>query len=319
MNSAKTFQRAALLAVIFLWPSARTWSDVIYLKDGRTLEGVVTDKGNYYVVQMGSIKTEVAKDRVLRIEQKTSPQEEYKQRLAKIAPNDADAFFELAAWCAERKLATEARECLAKTIQINPNHQGARLKLGHVMREGKWVKLCVKCTGTGKADCPACAGTGITRHPCPACAKGKKTCEACQGQGYLLCPNCKGAGGFVCAACGGTGGFWAQEGVWINGMYSVQPVWHQCPRCSGQGKLDCPNCVQGRIDCQQCKKGKYKCPTCDGKGYTRVPCTGCNGLRKTNCGLCDGKGFIQVDVPSVPSRLPEAVPPPRPLEPEQIE
>jgi len=289
VNPIKSFRPVAAIAVLVACHLA-AFADVVYLKDGGKLEGKVSEQGDTVIVRIGSIKTTIEKDRVLRIEKKMPPREEYRRRLDRVPAKDAAALYELGMWCLDRKLASESRDCFARVLSVDPNHQEARRRLGHVVREGKWVKPCAKCGGTGKVDCHGCKGTGSMRVACTECTKGKHACEVCNGQGFLLCQNCGGAGGFACMACGGTGGYWEQEWLWVNGMYIQQPVWHQCPRCAGQGRIDCPACVRGRVDCKRCTKGRYKCPSCDGRGYRRVTCAVCKGARKLDCPACRGRG-----------------------------
>lgn len=289
----------ALVALVALWLRPAR-ADVVYLKDGGKLEGKITDQGDAIVVRMGSIKMTVEKDRILRIEEKKAPRDEYKEKLAALPADDADACYELGIWCLDRKLPTQARDCFTRALAIDPDHEEARRRLGHVLREGRWVKPCVKCTGTGKTDCPGCKGSGFVRELCPHCLKGKKTCEACGGQGFLLCQSCGGAGAFTCLACGGAGGQWVNEWMWVNGAYILQPIWRDCARCNGQGRIDCPDCSRGRVDCKRCKKGKYPCPSCDGRGEKRNPCQLCKGLKKVDCPVCNGKGHTDEGSPEKP-------------------
>ncbi|HLU48043.1 MAG TPA: hypothetical protein VK116_08155, partial [Planctomycetota bacterium] len=61
--------------------------------------------------------------------------EEYCRRAATIAPDDPDAWFELARWCAEKGLATEADALYRRTLALAPEHRGAREALGIADRE----------------------------------------------------------------------------------------------------------------------------------------------------------------------------------------
>lgn len=298
-----------LIAAALLGPWA-VLADVVYLKDGGSLEGVVSEENGKIVVRSGSIKMVLEKDRILRIEAKKPPREEYQERLAKVPARDARAHYNLGLWCLDKRLPSEARDCFVRVLVLDPNHQEAHRNLGHTQRDGQWVKLCAKCAGSGKADCPTCKGTGIIRKPCPLCVNGKKACDTCRGLGFLPCPNCGGAGAFVCDVCGGIGGHWEQEWVWLNGAFVPQPTWIACPMCGGQGRLDCPNCIQGRVDCKQCKGGRYKCPSCDGLGYKRAPCAKCEGIKKVNCPICNGKGYVGADTPSSAPQAGEASPAP---------
>ncbi|NOZ21973.1 MAG: hypothetical protein GXP25_12905 [Planctomycetes bacterium] len=297
----------ALLAVGLL--VTPVLADVVHLKDGRKFEGEVTEEGGRIIIRIGSIKTAVDKDQVARIERRPTPRNEYKERLGKLPAGDPEALYDLGMWCLDKKLPTQANDCFQKVLTLNPGHREAHRRLGHVMRDGIWVSPCPECGGSGKDKCPVCKGLGNTRVTCTECVKGKKTCEACGGRGFLICAQCRGMGGFTCEACRGTGGFWGNEWVWVGGAYVNQPVWHGCPACDGKGTIDCPNCVRGRLDCKQCKNGRYKCPSCDGHGYTRPACANCQGQKKVDCAQCKGTGTIPVFPPKSP---PKAPPPPLP-------
>ena len=69
-------------------------------------------------------------------------------------------------------------------------------------------KPCEECCGTGRTDCPACAGTKLERcdecrrhlhdNPYRGCTDcldtGLVECRVCDGDGYMPCPDCEGSG-----------------------------------------------------------------------------------------------------------------------------
>ncbi len=86
----------------------------------------------------------------------------------------------------------------------------------------------------------------------------------------------------------------------------------ECPRCGGDGRIDCGNCNGGRVDCYNCDgdgqvyddcdecggDGKVDCDECGGEGeIDGETCSDCEGRGKVLCDECDGKGEKTVDCP----------------------
>jgi len=63
---------------------------------------------------------------------------ELRKKMAKISPNDAKGLFDLARWCHDKKFQRSEKKLYAKVLQLNPNHRGANLGLGHIFKENKW-------------------------------------------------------------------------------------------------------------------------------------------------------------------------------------
>jgi len=131
--------RLWLAATLALAISAR--ADVVRLKSGGSVEGVIVQKTKTHVVVQtnsgGKVTLRLAD--VASIERKPSAFQMYREMLAKLPDDDADGHFSLGLWCQEHHLFRQAREQFQKTIAINPNHKGAREKLGYVLLDGKWV------------------------------------------------------------------------------------------------------------------------------------------------------------------------------------
>lgn len=127
-------------AVLFLLALTATASaDVLLLKSGGRVEGVVTEKGDRYVVKSLNGTAEVPRDQVGRRVEAPYVTEIYERKLARIDPEDADARVELALWCAKQGLRDRERENLEAAIRIDPDHEAARHRLGFVRFEGAWM------------------------------------------------------------------------------------------------------------------------------------------------------------------------------------
>ena len=115
-------------------------ADVVHLKSGGKVEGTILSRSEAeVVVQTAAGKVTLKAADVVRVEQKTTPFEVYREMTAKVAADDADGHFALGLWCADHKLSREAREEFQKAIAVDPNHKGARERLGYVLKDGKWM------------------------------------------------------------------------------------------------------------------------------------------------------------------------------------
>lgn len=128
----------AVLVVLAAALAAR--ADVIHLKNGRTLEGKVLGEsgGKVKVRTVGGV-VEISRADIERIEVVKTPREVYEERLAALAPDDADGCFELALYCRENHLPKEEKELYAKALAIDPQHPGANEAVGNVRVDGEWM------------------------------------------------------------------------------------------------------------------------------------------------------------------------------------
>ncbi|MBL7222454.1 MAG: hypothetical protein ISS72_01245 [Candidatus Brocadiae bacterium] len=129
--------RLLVLAMILVPWSAE--ADIIHLKRGK-VEGIIVERAPDRLV----VKTKVGKVTldpadVVRIEHKATPLSLYHEMSAKTDAKDAAGHFALGLWCTEQKLFREARQEFEKTIALDPDHKGARERLGYVYRDGKWM------------------------------------------------------------------------------------------------------------------------------------------------------------------------------------
>jgi hypothetical protein len=127
---------------------------------------------------------------------------------------------------------------------------------------------CTTCGGEGRHQCRGCGGTGRfeRREPCQMTAA-----NGCGGAGERPCFNCRGQATKLCRSCNGGGGTISPKGEKV-----------PCTACGGDGRRNCPRCMNGII----------RCPKCKGTGgkVTSERCIVCKGATKVTCGTCDGKG-----------------------------
>jgi hypothetical protein len=126
-------------------------ADTLVLKNGRSLEGQVTEAGDTVVFERSGIRMEIRKDEVQEIRKAVSPKEEYAKRAAareeiekvkeyveKCGTEAAEEHHRLGLWCEQKGLKAEAKSEQERAVALCPDHEGARRALGFVKDGGKW-------------------------------------------------------------------------------------------------------------------------------------------------------------------------------------
>jgi zinc protease len=137
MKQGFTLLFAVTALLLFLCHSAL--SDVIKLKNGGTITGKIVQKSDDDITvrtQSGASIT-ISIDEVESVLTDEELQKECDKRFA--SAETADDFFELGEWCESVGLKERAETAYAKALQLDPNHENTRLKLGYKKHEGKWL------------------------------------------------------------------------------------------------------------------------------------------------------------------------------------
>ncbi|NQT87079.1 hypothetical protein HQ560_09960, partial [bacterium] len=129
--------KISLLLSLVLALSAR--ADIIHLKTGKVEGTVVQQDAARVVVQTKVGKVTFSRSDVVRIEKKVTPVDTYRKMTAEVGADDADGHFSIGRWCTDHHLSREARFHYEKVLAIDPNHAGARQRLGFVLKDGKWM------------------------------------------------------------------------------------------------------------------------------------------------------------------------------------
>ncbi len=115
-------------------------ADVVHLRGGGSLRGRVTHQADVVVLDAGTWKTTIPRERILTIEAEPDPIASYaKRRAAMPDPPTPEAWTALGGWCAAQGLPDQAREAWNEAVRLDSDHEAARRALGHVRREGRWV------------------------------------------------------------------------------------------------------------------------------------------------------------------------------------
>jgi hypothetical protein len=117
------------------------FADEVYLRGGGRITGVIVERTEESVtvdVGGGGILT-ARMSSVVRIEQRTSPLQEFRSRADAVPAGDAEAWRELARWANRKSLSSEARRAYREVVAILPDDEEANRALGRVRLDGRWV------------------------------------------------------------------------------------------------------------------------------------------------------------------------------------
>jgi len=117
----------AISLLLFLAFTAR--AGVVVLRDGRKLEGVVTQNETHVIVKRPSGSQSISKKEVLRIEDRKTPIEEYMEMSSRLSHDDAVGHVALGLWCKRRRLMVEARKEFTKALAVDEKNDIARQEL----------------------------------------------------------------------------------------------------------------------------------------------------------------------------------------------
>lgn len=127
------------IAIIAL-AAAPLFADDVYLRGGGQITGVIIEQTDESVtVDIGGASISARMSSVVRIEESTSPLQEYRARAEAIPDGDAEAWRELARWATGRTLSSEGLEAYEQVVAILPDDQEANKALGLVQVDGKWI------------------------------------------------------------------------------------------------------------------------------------------------------------------------------------
>jgi hypothetical protein len=122
--------------------SARVCADIVYLTNGATLEGKVTERGGKVIIERPNGTIVLPASRVERIEWKPCDLQIYegmRDQIDRRAAGAAERFVELAAWCQQRNMPNQAKDCYTRALDLDPDCAAARTALGFTRFEGRWL------------------------------------------------------------------------------------------------------------------------------------------------------------------------------------
>lgn len=154
----------ALLLLLSLLASPLR-ADVVFLKDGREIEGEVEAKGtNEYAIKTRHGTVVVARSQVERIEKRLTPEQELARREQEVAAGDADGWFALSEYALEHKLRKDQRRLLEKALAADPEHAPSHEALGHVRHAGQWMTPEAREKAIAEAEQEAMRARGLVLY-----------------------------------------------------------------------------------------------------------------------------------------------------------
>ena len=114
-------------------------SDILELKDGRLVEGVVLKDGDTYFVTDRYGAVELAAADVKEHIKGKSVDQMVKEHVAKLKDDDVDGRLALAQWLEKVGRKEEAKELGAAVLELDPENEAAHKLFGHVRHRGAWV------------------------------------------------------------------------------------------------------------------------------------------------------------------------------------
>ena len=121
---------AVVLALSLCAVGVMAQMKVVTLKDGRTVVGKVTLKGDQYeVVGASGQAVKLPASEVVSVTKAPSKKEQYQKKLLMLEPGDVKGHYDLAAWCEKQDLLQEAKAELKAVLKLRPEHKNALLLL----------------------------------------------------------------------------------------------------------------------------------------------------------------------------------------------
>lgn len=132
------FHTAILLCAL---SSAPLRADVVYLRDGKTIEGKITlneTENTYRIETTRGAVIKPVRD-VRRIVKAPLPQDVFIKRFAAVDRESLDELAVLVTWAREKYLIPQKQKACQLILKIDPNHEMARRELGYTVFENEWI------------------------------------------------------------------------------------------------------------------------------------------------------------------------------------
>jgi len=95
---------------------------IVKTRDGKVIEGDVTEQDERVVINIKGIQTSVPRANVLSIDYPPPMEDQFKQRLAKLPRNDIKGRIDLAHWAFDNRRYDLARDALDDALRLDPNN-----------------------------------------------------------------------------------------------------------------------------------------------------------------------------------------------------
>jgi hypothetical protein len=129
-----------LLLVCPVFVNGQSWCDILHLKNGKSIEGIIELTLDGYKITEDKSSYVIPVTQVIRWEKKILPEEEYGLRLNELDENNVEENYILALWCQVHGLDDKAENHFEKVFELSPNHKQARRAAGYIKYKGKWIE-----------------------------------------------------------------------------------------------------------------------------------------------------------------------------------
>jgi len=139
MRAAVLSDLVRVLAVFALGAPLSAGADVVSLKDGEKVEGIVTERGDEVDVRLDFGTITFAKSEVVSIERASNPLIVLEARELKLAERDVEGRYRLGLEAEKAGYDAYARALFRKVLAANGEHKGARAALGYRKHDSVWL------------------------------------------------------------------------------------------------------------------------------------------------------------------------------------
>lgn len=131
-----------IVGLSLLGVAAPASADVVVLKTGGEVRGEfigAPDRGDALTMRTATgTRVSVPRTEVRRWAYRDAGREAFERRFDR-TPDDPDAWWELAEWALQNRLRPERERALRTLVRLAPDHEPARLALGHKLDRGEWL------------------------------------------------------------------------------------------------------------------------------------------------------------------------------------
>lgn len=129
----------AFLSFLLVLASGPALADEILLESGGKLVGKARREGADVIVTMPSGEARLKASEVRSITPGRTVFDDLADKLGDLDAKDAAAHVALGDWCRGKGLSGDARKLWRKAVEIDPDHDEARARLGYIRYEDRWL------------------------------------------------------------------------------------------------------------------------------------------------------------------------------------
>jgi hypothetical protein len=168
MNRSRWILTAAVAGALSFFCASSLWGKqgVVKTRDGRTLEGDITEKNDGLVVSVRGIQTNVARENVESVQYVGDVDQQYKEKLAQLPKNPTAAdHIKIARWAFDNHAYEVARKEADAALAIDPNNSEATTLYQTINSQQRLEQMKVATPKTGGTTTPPPAKTTTTPPP----------------------------------------------------------------------------------------------------------------------------------------------------------